>query len=190
MTKKAKVISLSVAAVIGFIIIFLALMTWFFPYSSFSMKKSMTYSPDPFVVEGYVADLNEFKEIYEADKASEEMKNLKIDRTQYILPIFEQKWLVNKESITIDKLDFDTMLFDVVQARQILLSLMVQEDYTTEQKQYLADLIENLLALEDSISEIQHSPFVTRSTLDHQIRELQGGFEHSLSFFAMYYERS
>ncbi|MGE8035998.1 hypothetical protein [Lysinibacillus sp. NPDC093692] len=59
------------------------------------------------------------------------------------MPIFEQDWLISKESIPFDELKLDRMLLDVKQVREVLLELVVQADYTSEERGYLVNNIKH-----------------------------------------------
>jgi hypothetical protein len=82
---------------VGFFVIFFIVMTWFYPFSFFSIHKSYTYSADPVVVKEYVQDLKKFKksnDLFVKD-------NLTTNRVQYILHMYEQNWLLSKKSTNI-----------------------------------------------------------------------------------------
>ncbi|KOP80243.1 hypothetical protein AMS59_02270 [Lysinibacillus sp. FJAT-14745] len=170
-------------------------MTWFYPYSPFSVKKSYEYHPGKVLYGGksYEAILNEFKESYNKDlKADLDNKypNLTINRTQYVLPIFEQDWLISKDSIPFDVMKLDRMLLDVKQVREVLLELVVQADYTSEERGYLVNNIETLLSLEDSITQLKNENYLSRRELKIQFHNLCEEFKHNFDLFVTFYERS
>jgi len=170
-------------------------MTWFYPYSPFSVKKSYAYHPDRVLYSGksYEAILSEFKESYQKDLNADidnEYPNLTINRTQYVLPIFEQDWLMSKDSIPFDALKLDKMLLDVKQVREVLLELVVQVDYTSEEKGYLVNNIKTLLSLEDRITQLKNENYLSRWELKIQFHNLYEEFMRNFDLFVTFYERS
>ncbi|PAV28604.1 hypothetical protein CIL05_15005 [Virgibacillus profundi] len=175
------------------IVIFILIMTWFYPYSFFSVHKSYSYTPDPVIVDGYINDLTEFKSSYE--KALEGLTtdktiDLTIDRTQYVLPLFEQEWLISKDPVNMKKEDLSNILFEVKNTRNTLLNLVARGDYSSEQRQYLVDSIESLLLLEESIAEIKSGKAESRRTLKTQFHNVYGDFIGNFMMFEIFYERS
>ncbi|WP_408008233.1 hypothetical protein ACJROX_26760 [Pseudalkalibacillus sp. A8] len=193
MSKKVKKISWWAGGFIVFIVIFISIMTWFYPYSPFSVNKSYAYKPDKILFNGksYEQILNEFKASYEKDlKADADNKypNLTINRTQYILPIFEQDWLINESSVPIDAMKLDMMLFEVQQVREVLLNLDVQVDYTSEQRRYLVDMIRSIISLEDNIIELQNENYASRKELNRRFDNLYGAFTSNFRRFSSFYK--
>ncbi|MEK5175747.1 hypothetical protein NST63_21485 [Heyndrickxia sp. FSL W8-0496] len=138
-------------------------------------------------------DFKDFKGSYEndlKDDLNNKVPNLTIDRTQYVLPIFEQGWLVSKNSISIDKMKLDTMLFEVKQVRGILLSLLVQVDYTSEQRGYLVNNIKDLLLLEEDITYLKNGSYLSRNELNRRLRNLAAEYTKNFDSFVTFYERS
>lgn len=124
MTKKARFIIFSLLGLMSIIGIFIFIMTWFYPYSFFSVQKSYDYEPYYISSNGaeYSELINEFKNSYENDLEADSINkdtNLTVDRTQYVLPLFEQEWLVSKEPLPFDELKLDTILLKVKQSKEI-----------------------------------------------------------------------
>ena len=116
-------------------------MTWFYPYSPVSINKSYAYQPKKVLFNGksYNEILNDFKESYEKDLNADlvnDYPNLTINQTQHILPIFEQDWLISKDAVSINSMKLDTILVEVKQVREVMLSLVIQADYTSVQKRF------------------------------------------------------
>lgn len=192
MGTKRKRITYSIA---GLIIIFIVVMTWFFPYSPFSIHKSYSYQPAEVLYNGktYETILNEFKDSYEKDLKTDlenDYSNLTIDRTQYILPIFEQDWLMNNGSVAIDKMKLENILWEVKEARELLLSLIVQVDYTSEERGYLVDLINHFYLLEENINELEKGGYISRKGIKRQLDNLYGELTFTFDFYVTFYERS
>ncbi|MFD1030240.1 hypothetical protein [Metaplanococcus flavidus] len=190
MTAKTKKIVMSL---IGISALFLLLMTWFYPYSVFGITKTYSYAPDSVVVEGYEDGLAEFNRSFEEDL--EEMGaagtvDLTVDRTQYVLPLFEQDWLLSKEPVKFSLDDLDDILFEVENARTTLLELSASTDYTKENRRYLVDSIKSLLWLEEQITEIKTGGAQSRKTLRIQFNNLHMSFLNNFMMFRIFYERS
>ncbi|WP_026907258.1 hypothetical protein [Paucisalibacillus globulus] len=179
-------------SVVAIISIFILIMTWCYPYSNFSIYKSYAYTPDPMMVDGYIKDLDEFKALFEEELEQNYSKDgimdYTIDRTQYVLPLFEQDWIVSKDTVKFDMDDLDIILFETRNVRQTLLDLIVREDYTSEQRQYLVDSIGSLLILEESIIEIQTGKAKSRSTLNRQLHNLHGDFMTNFILYEIFYD--
>lgn len=196
MIKKVKRrISLSIGGFSVLIVIFISVMTYQFPYSTFSVKNSYAYQPEKVLFNGekYEEILNEFKDTYEIDLKADldsEYSNLTIDRTRYILPIFEQDWLISNNSVSFDKVKFDKIHYEVQKIREVLLNLVIQEDYTSEQRKYLVDIIRDLLSLEDTISELKNENYVSRSELNNRLDNLYSEFMNNFRSFVTFYDRS
>lgn len=190
MTKKTKKITLSLT---GLVVLFILFMTWFYPYSVFSITKSYSFTPDPVVVEGYEENLNEFKSSFEKDLTEMEAastRDLTIDRTQYVLPLFEQDWLRSKEPVNLSLDDLDYILLEVRGARITLLELSAAEDYTKESRRNLVDSIQSLLWLEEQIEEIKTGKAESRKTLNIQFVNLHMSFLNNFMMFSIFYEIS
>ena len=169
-------------------------MTWFYPFSILSVKKSYTYQSEEvlFIGKSYHEILSDFKKSVDKDLESDsenEYPNLTINSTQYILPVFEQDWLFNNNPATIDRGTLDKMFVDVKRVREVLLSLVAQADYTSEQRKYLIDtIINNLLIMEDDITALKNDPFITRSELHWGLTNLHNGFTDRLRTFIFFYD--
>ncbi|WP_117161687.1 hypothetical protein [Paraliobacillus sp. X-1268] len=196
MSEKVKErISWSIAGFIVLIVIFISIITYLYPYSSFSVNKSYSYQPEKVLFNGenYGEILIEFKDSYEKDLKADsdsENSNLTIDRTRYILPIFEQDWLISDKSVSFDKVKFDIIHSEVQKTREVLLNLVVQVDYTSEQRRYLVDIIRNLLSLEDNISELKDENYLSRSELNNRLDNIYSEFTNNFRFFVTFYDRS
>ncbi|GIN39300.1 hypothetical protein [Heyndrickxia oleronia] len=195
MSLKGKRIIGGIGGVFVLIILFIFIMTWCYPYSPFSVKKNYAFQPYKVLHNGktFREIFKDFKGSYEndlKDDLNNKVPNLTIDRTQYVLPIFEQDWLVSKNSISIDKMKLDTMLFEVKQVRGILLSLLVQVDYTSEQRGYLVNNIKDLLLLEEDITYLKNGSYLSRNELNRRLRNLAAEFTKNFDSFVTFYERS
>jgi hypothetical protein len=190
MTKRKKNIILSI---VGLFVLFIVTMTWLYPFSVFSMYKHYSFKADPVVVAEYEKDLLEFEASFEEEAEaleSERNKDRTIDRTQYVLPLFEQDWLVSKEHVKMGIGDLDNMSFDVKNTRKSLMELLAEEDYSKEQRQDLITSIENLLLLEEELVEMKTEKAESRKTLNIQFSNLQVRFINNFMIFKNFYERS
>ncbi|MDH5160558.1 hypothetical protein [Heyndrickxia oleronia] len=195
MSLKGKRIIGGIGGLSVLILLFIFIMTLCYPYSTFSVKKKYVYQPNKVLHNGktFREIFNDFKGSYENDLKADlnnKVPNLTIDRTQYVLPIFEQDWLVSKDSIPIDKMKLDTMLFEVKQVRGIFLSLLAQVDYTSEQRGYLVNNIKDLLLLEENIIQLKNGSYLSRGELKRGFRNLSTEFTKNFDSFVTFYERS
>ncbi|WP_173915250.1 hypothetical protein [Halobacillus sp. Marseille-Q1614] len=170
---------------IGAIVLFMLGMSWFFPYSPFSIYKSYIYKPDPVVAEGYAQDLNTFKNTYNPSTTDDNRTN---NMNQYIVPLFEQDWLIHKDKAKMGNPQIESFLIEVKEARQNLLSLLVEEDYTREEREYLMITVEGLLGLEESIVDLKFSHSESRSTINRQFRNLHVSYINTFGRYATFYE--
>lgn len=176
---------------IGLFAIFILAITWFYPFSMFSIYKNYSFTPDPVVVDEYVRDLSEFKISYEKDleeSTTEEYIDFTTDRTQYILPLFEQDWLVSKEPIKMSMKDLSNILFEVKNIRNSLLGFLAKEDYPEEQRQYLINSIKSILSLEEDIVSIKTGKAESRKTLKIQVGNLHTSFIDNFMMFEIFYD--
>ncbi|UOQ86908.1 hypothetical protein [Gracilibacillus salinarum] len=100
------------------------------------------------------------------------------------------EWLISKDAVSFDAGDLEGMLSEVKQVRGALLDLVVQGDYEGEQRGYLVNVIRNLLSLEDSIVEMEHQNYLSRSELDKRFDQLHRAFIHNFDWFVTFYERT
>ena len=171
-----------------FIVLVIAFISWYYPLSLFSIHQSFTYHPGSETHNGktYEEEVGEFKAAYEKDLKKDlesDNYNPTVNRTQFILPIFEQEWLIGTDSKTIDKDKLDRMLFDVQQARNTLLDLVSEGDYSREERVYMVDSINNFLNLEESIRFIRNGKYFSRSDLQRMLGNLQGDFWASFDYY-------
>ncbi|SKA90331.1 hypothetical protein [Sporosarcina newyorkensis] len=181
-------------------VLFILFMTWFYPFSHFSLFKSYTYKPTEVLYHNdktYEDILNKFTESYEKDLVKEMETysgsdlDLTVMQTQYILPVFEQEWLIGTDPVSMDKISLDEMLVDVIQSRKTLLSLVTKEDYSREVKVYLVDTINNFLRLEEEIWYIKNGKYFSRNELNHLFGNLRNSFRSNFDIFATtFYETS
>ncbi|MFE7151684.1 hypothetical protein, partial [Heyndrickxia sporothermodurans] len=171
--------------IVCFIVLFLFCINWYFPYSPFSFSKSVFYNADNIVVKEYKKELNDFKAIYNSEKKN----TLTDDRTQYILPMFEQQWLVSGKPVKMKVSDqLHTMLNEVKETKDILIELAFREKYSLETKEYLKIALLTCLSLENEIVELKNSKFHSRSTLNRQIHNLHMSFIRCFDMYATFYK--
>ncbi|WP_397538552.1 hypothetical protein [Rummeliibacillus pycnus] len=171
---------------IWFIAILLALVAenWFYPYSFLSFNKSVTHDEGNSVVQQYLQDLSDFKSIYIIEPESD----ITTDRIQYILQMYEQKWLISKKPVNMKFNELDIILIKVRENREILLDLAFRENYSPMAKQYLKESIQFCFELEEKIQELKNSYFNSRITLKRQYRNLHGEFISSFDMFVSFYK--
>lgn len=71
-----------------------SIVAWFYPYSFLSVQKMITYNADNLVIQKYIKELDELREINEKNPWEDLIKN----RTTYVLQMYEQNWLTSKKS--------------------------------------------------------------------------------------------
>ncbi|WP_153722892.1 hypothetical protein [Sporosarcina cascadiensis] len=177
-------------------IIFVSFMTWFYPFSPFSLYKSYTYKPTEVLYNNktYEELLNEFTEVYREDlekayESSPEEINKMVVQTQYLLPVFEQNWLVGTDPAAINQEQLEVILHFTENSRDILLDFTLQEDYTQEQRRELLNSIHNMFQLEDRIEYLVDSKYMSRKNLAYSFDNLRGEFRDAFRFYVVpFYE--
>ncbi len=184
MRSKRSGITLSLGG-IGLIVLLYVSMSWIYPYARYSLNKSITYDADSYLVEDYVQQLNDLTNNYETLSSIDPTH----DQLQYLLPMYNQEWLISEEPIKMNEENIDQMAFEVKEARNLLLSLAFEEIYLPNAKAQLKSSIEDSLAIEESIYELRDSESHSRETLQTQYHNLHGMFENSLRMLVTFYER-
>ena len=183
-----------IVGTLSIILIFITVMTWFYPFSILSVKKSYTYQSEQVLSNGrsYNEILSDFKKSFAKDLESDsenEYPNFTIFETRRILSVFEQDLLISNDPVSIDRVTLDVMFGDVKRVREILLDLVAQADYTSEQRKYLIDtIINNLLIMEDNITALKNDPFITRSELNWRLDNLHSSFLSVFNTFIFFYD--
>lgn len=179
-----------------FIVLVIAFIAWYYPLSPFSIHQSFTYHPslETHNDKTFEEEIDQFKTAYEKDLDKElesDNHNPTVNRTRFILPIFEQEWLIGTDSKKIDKDKLDRMLFDVQQARNTLLDLVAEGDYSREERVYLVDSLNNFLNLEESIRFIINGKYFSRNDLQRLLGNLHGNFQTGFHYYTtVFYDES
>ncbi|GGC79369.1 hypothetical protein GCM10007216_07320 [Thalassobacillus devorans] len=179
---KAVVTLITVVCVLGAV-------SWLYPYSPVSAKKTITYQPDEVVVEQYENDLSAFKDRYQRVSEGEEEYSRTTDQVQYLLQMFEQRWLVSKEPTKVTKGKLDKIHFEVKQAREVLIGLVFEEEYTDNASSFLRLLLERTLHLEEQVNELKHASDHSRATLDREFRNLHTSFINNFGMLDTFFDR-
>ncbi|MED1865225.1 hypothetical protein P4V41_17295 [Fictibacillus nanhaiensis] len=177
---------------LGFVLLFL-LINYFFPFSPLSIKKSIRYSGDQVLIDVYRSELKAFKLEYEPLLNQQRKNELIQDRTtndvEYLLQMYELPWLVDKDSITITQKLLTDMDFEVNEAKDILINLTFQEEYSKSTKGYMQSLLTQTLSLEREIDQLKHhSSLHPRSTIDRQLRNLHVHFISNFKMLSTFYK--
>lgn len=175
---------------IAFVVLFIALMTWFYPFSPFSFYKNYTYKPTAVLYNNqtYAEMMQSFKKSYD-ETLNEELekdvdeKNGTIIRMESIFQVFGQDWLVNDDSVKMDKVRIDEMLSSVEQWKLTLLSLLAQEDYTKEERILLVDAVNNTMVLEEHIRYLKEGKYFSRKELNISLGNLRHQFQRDFEIF-------
>lgn len=160
-----------------FIILILAFMSWYYPLSPYSIHKSITYHPS--ADNTYEKEVSEFKLSYEQDLKNyleSESYNPTVNRTQFILPVFEQEWLISTDPQAINRDRLDRMLFEIEQTRNTLIDFVSEEGFSKEAKVHMVDNIKYFLNLEESIRFIRDGKYFTRNEFQRLLSNLHGDF--------------
>lgn len=183
-----------IVGIISFIVIIVSLITWFYPYSILSVNKSITYEPEKVLSNGksYHEILKDFQKSVELDYESDsenEYPNLTIIRTQNVLHIFEQDWLIRNDPVSFNREKLDRMFGDVTRAREILLNHVAEADYSSQERKYIIDnVINNLLLMEDTITALKNDPHVTRKELNFWLDILHSSYSSVLISYIYFYD--
>lgn len=171
---------------LSIIVISIIILTWFFPFSYFSVYKSYNYNNDSYAVKAYSKKLTEFKKFYNESSIDDGTTKL----SPGIFNMFEQDWLVTKGTFSMNKDSMNAILIDVKNAREHLLELTILEDYTSLQRHHLLNSIKNLLSLEVMIEDIKNQKWETRNTFKTEFHNLQDAFFNSFNIFISFYRNS
>ncbi|ANC76218.1 hypothetical protein ABE65_005100 [Fictibacillus phosphorivorans] len=176
----------------GFALLFVMII-WVFPFSPFSLKKSIRYGGDQILVDDYKSELKAFKLEYESrlnqQKNEELIQNRTTSNVEYLLKMYELPWLVDNDSITFTQTSLTDMELEVKEAKDILINLAFQEEYSKSTKSYLQSLLRETLSLEKEIEELKHhSSLHSRSTIDRQLRNLHVHFISNFRMLSIFYK--
>jgi len=160
---------------LGILLLFLGV-TWFYPYSFLSLKKSVTYEPYVVAVKDYRKMVDEFKQRYEAN-----------DKIQPVLALYEQTWLLSEKNVEMTVEDIDVMLKKVKEARSSLLQLDLGSisPYEIEDRNIL---LGNCDSFEKDLESIKKHKTHSRMKIDREYHNLMAGFMTSVHVFIEFYE--
>ena len=169
-------------------VLFLLGLNWFYHFSFISINKSISYNADNMVVKQYQKDLKDFKNSYNKVLNKAPKDNLTIQRTQYIIQMYDQPWLTSTKPTQMKYQELDTILFEVKEARRILTELAIQETYSKDAKGFLKLTLENCSLIEENLEEILDSKSHSRSNLNSQLHILHMSFMSNFDIFKSFYE--
>jgi hypothetical protein len=174
-----------IVSLLCFIITFLLFVTWFYPYSFFSVYKTYSFKADPVVIKRYVKEIDTFK--------NGDVKNSKDNLTknytqQYILQMYEQDWLTHEKRSKMNIFELNAILQTVRETKDDLLQLMTLVDYSKEEKQYLVDCIKDLSSLENEFTTIELNKNLTRSKVNTEFNNLSNSFFSCFLQYRTFYE--
>ncbi|WP_138918983.1 hypothetical protein [Ornithinibacillus scapharcae] len=174
--------------------IFILIMTWFYPYSFFSIYKRYSWETYEVYSNGksYKELLDEFKAIHEADlmaeKDNDSLPNMIIDHTVGLLDFFQQEWLLNDDPTQMDDKELSDMEFNLQIAKRNILDLLVQVDFSIDGKYYLVEMLHHIDEMEKTISELKQAAYFTRNDLRRNFNNLYGEMLFLLDFYRTFYE--
>lgn len=79
-------------------------------------------------------------------------------------------------------------MFVVRSTRDLMLSLLKREDYTSTQRQYLAYSIEGILELEELVTNLKESNFYSKKDLRIQFHNLKAEIMRNFMMYSTFYE--
>lgn len=178
-----------------FYIIFVFTMTWFYPYSFFSLYKSYSWETYEIYSDGksYNDILDEFIAVHEADLITEldndTLPNLTINHTVGLLDFFQQDWLLKEEPTRMNDAQLNDMAFYLQMAENNLLDLLVQVDFSTDGKSYLVQMLHHIDYMEKTISEIRQEDYYSRNDLRRNFNNIYGDMVFVLDLYKSFYEK-
>ncbi|WP_129692136.1 hypothetical protein [Gottfriedia acidiceleris] len=173
MKKSTKIIIL---VVVGIVMLFLGIVTWFFPYSFFSVNKSVTYDPYNVAVKDYEKGIDDFKKNYEIDK-----------QTQSILNMYEQTWLLSENKVRMKYEDLGGMLNKVQVARKKLRQINLGT-ISPQEKENRSIIIGNCDVFEKWIEDIKKHKTDSKMKINREYQSMMAGYITSFQIFVEFYE--
>ena len=173
--------------IIGFlslIIISILIVTWFFPFSIVSVYQNINYTTDSDSVRIHNKYLGNLQKLYD-ESSPDDVSTVVL---QNISPIYEQDWLVKNDTFKMNKDELAKMVMHMRNAREGLLNLTTQEEYSYEQRTDLVTIIENVMSMEELIKYIMEDRWENRTVVKRQLNNLHGAFTSSLMLFNSFYD--
>ena len=173
--------------VIGFlslIVIAILTVTWFFPFSIVSVYKNINYTTSSDSARVHIKYLDNLQKLYD-ESSPGDVTTLVL---QNISQMYEQDWLVKNDTFKMNKNELAKMLMHMRNARERLLNLTAQEEYSMEQRADLLMVTENVLSMEDTIEGMMEDRWKNRTVVKRQFRILEDAFTSSLMLFNSFYD--
>lgn len=173
-----------------FAVVWIVLATLFFPYSFFSVYKSVSVQTELPILQDYKMKLYEFKKVDEENEGWDLLKDKRVDRvkfnTETILKTFEMDMMTTSRA-KISKRDLNEMFDNVRSLRKTLLYINFNEELNYESKKYLDAALRWCLAAEDEIVRLKSSPYYTRFQLIDEIEVIQNDVRMSFDMYRQFY---
>lgn len=168
---------------IGLIAVFcLAAVTWLFPFSFFSVYKSVTFKSDPIFIEDYQNEIEQFKKVHDR----EDRNKIKA-HTNYLLDELYSSDLAIAKNVKVNRKNLDDALTTVRNMQTTLIRFSFDEELSEESREYLELSIYDSLHLQDDIRKIKGPNFYTRFELDKLIGNLQDRLKMSFDMYTHFY---
>lgn len=177
----------------GFYVIFILFMSWFYPYSFFSIHKSYSWESYTVYTNGksYESVLDDFRTIHESDLQESlingDIPNLTVSYTVGFLYFFEQDWLLSKDSVPMNEMQLHDIHLGLKSFRYNVLNLLAQENFSMEGKNYLVEMVNRIDSLEDRLHLLTSQSYV-RSDLNQEFNHVYGEIFSLLNFYITFYE--
>lgn len=176
-----------IGVIIGFV---LFVTTIFFPYSFFSVYKSVSVQTELPVLQDYKMKLYEFKKVDEENEGWNLLKDYRLDHvkssSEYVLKTYESDLMTNSRS-KISKSELNEMLGSVKSLQNNLLYITFEEEHSSESRKYLYATLRWMQAAEEEIVRIKSSPYYTRFQLIDLVEEIQNDIRMSFDMYIQFY---
>ena len=157
--------------------------TVFFPYSIFSVYKSVSFTSELPTLQKYKMELAELKNEFAQTEGSDSVAL----NTDYIINIYEMD-LVTANTVKMNKRDLDKVLESVKGLRNMLFQIAFDEEHSSESNKYLKAALGRCIKTEEHIEWIKSKPYSTRFQLSTDLEELQNDFRQSFEMYMRFYD--
>ena len=174
----------TVIGLLSLIVILILIVSWFFPFSIVSIYKNISYTANPDSARVHSKYLDKLQKLYD-ESSSDDVTTLVLHNISHM---YEQDWLVQNDTFKMNQDELAKMLMDMRNARESLLNLTAQEEYSMEQRADLLMITENVLSMEDMIAGMIEIRWENRTVVKRQFKNLHGAFTSCLMLFNSFYD--
>jgi hypothetical protein len=167
----------------------LFVITIFFPYSFFSVYKSVSVQTELPILQDYKMKLYEIRKVDEENEGMDPegyaMDHVKY-ATKHILETYEMDMMTTSRS-RISISDLNIILDDLRILQDRLLAITFEEAHSSESRKYLYATLRWSQAAEEDIVRIKSFPYYTRFHLIDIIEEIQNDIRMSFDMYIQFY---